>query len=141
MRRASMVKTTSRAKTGLDAPALTVVAKFDEGKKAHFAAEKIFFVSLEKDADEAAHEDVGVPRDDPETPAIRVRVPVQRVVVAQPLHGGVRHAGGVDVGHVGARMIVDQHAAHERLLHEKLTPRRWAGVVAVVLGVIALKAA
>jgi drug/metabolite transporter (DMT)-like permease len=28
-----------------------------------------------------------------------------------------------------------------RLLHEKLTPRRWAGVAAVVLGVIALKAA
>ena len=28
-----------------------------------------------------------------------------------------------------------------RLLHEKLTPRRWAGVVAVVLGVVALKAA
>jgi drug/metabolite transporter (DMT)-like permease len=28
-----------------------------------------------------------------------------------------------------------------RLLHEKLTPRRWAGVIAVVLGVIALKAA
>jgi drug/metabolite transporter (DMT)-like permease len=28
-----------------------------------------------------------------------------------------------------------------RLLHEKLTPRRWAGVLAVVLGVVALKAA
>ncbi|MDH5209717.1 MAG: EamA family transporter, partial [Burkholderiaceae bacterium] len=28
-----------------------------------------------------------------------------------------------------------------RLLHEKLTPRRWGGVIAVVLGVIALKAA
>ena len=28
-----------------------------------------------------------------------------------------------------------------RLLHERLTPRRWAGVLAVVLGVIALKAA
>jgi drug/metabolite transporter (DMT)-like permease len=28
-----------------------------------------------------------------------------------------------------------------RLLHEKLTPRRWAGVFAVVLGVVALKAA
>jgi drug/metabolite transporter (DMT)-like permease len=28
-----------------------------------------------------------------------------------------------------------------RLLHEKLTPRRWAGVIAVVLGVVALKAA
>lgn len=29
--------------------------KFDEGKKARFAAEKIFFVSLDKNADEAAH--------------------------------------------------------------------------------------
>ncbi|HET9023046.1 MAG TPA: DMT family transporter [Burkholderiaceae bacterium] len=28
-----------------------------------------------------------------------------------------------------------------RLLHEQLTPRRWAGVLAVVLGVVALKAA
>jgi drug/metabolite transporter (DMT)-like permease len=28
-----------------------------------------------------------------------------------------------------------------RLLHERLTPRRWAGVAAVVLGVVALKAA
>lgn len=28
-----------------------------------------------------------------------------------------------------------------RLLHERLTPRRWAGVIAVALGVIALKAA
>jgi drug/metabolite transporter (DMT)-like permease len=28
-----------------------------------------------------------------------------------------------------------------RLLNEKLTPRRWAGVAAVVIGVIALKAA
>jgi drug/metabolite transporter (DMT)-like permease len=28
-----------------------------------------------------------------------------------------------------------------RLLHERLTPRRWGGVIAVVLGVIALKAA
>jgi drug/metabolite transporter (DMT)-like permease len=28
-----------------------------------------------------------------------------------------------------------------RLLHERLTPRRWAGVIAVVLGVAALKAA
>ena len=28
-----------------------------------------------------------------------------------------------------------------RLLHEKLTPRRWAGVIAVALGVVALKAA
>jgi drug/metabolite transporter (DMT)-like permease len=28
-----------------------------------------------------------------------------------------------------------------RLLHEKLTPRRWAGVIAVAAGVVALKAA
>ena len=29
--------------------------KFDDGKKARFAAEKIFYVSLQKDADDAAH--------------------------------------------------------------------------------------
>jgi hypothetical protein len=29
--------------------------KFDDGKKARFAAEKIFYVSLKKDADDAAH--------------------------------------------------------------------------------------
>jgi hypothetical protein len=29
--------------------------KFDDGKKVRFAAEKIFYVSLRKDADDAAH--------------------------------------------------------------------------------------